>query len=155
MGLFAIGTVAFSFGLAALAIWLLVRVINRRRRISATFWAVGVLAMIVAYPLSFGPACWVNERTDANTGLISAAFYPIIRLANRSSRVSAMALWYAALGAREGSTPSFYGDEIGWWVEGPGSMVPYRAIISCYYSVESGDWTCEVSSDGTEDEAAH
>jgi hypothetical protein len=52
---------------AALCVWLLVRIINRRER-----WAKGTLAGVVAMPLlyvaSFGPACWMTSRVDPYGG---------------------------------------------------------------------------------------
>jgi hypothetical protein len=37
------------------------------------FWCLSLLAALVAYPVSFGPACWISERTE--DGRILSAFY--------------------------------------------------------------------------------
>jgi len=45
----------------ALAVWLAVRVINRRERWAK--WALATLASLpVLYVVSFGPACWLDSR---------------------------------------------------------------------------------------------
>lgn len=83
-------------------------------------WIVAAVLLLPAlYVLSFGPVCWINERTDAGSRWISALYAPIIRLANRSTQFELIALWYAGLGAREGSTPGFDSGELGWWTTIP------------------------------------
>jgi hypothetical protein len=97
-----------------------------------------ILGLPMFYVVSFGPACWTSDRTNSGTQLISVVFHPIIKLANGSPRVHAIALWYAGLGAGTGSTPSFDGDELSWWqtVAGPGSTMPYRTTITCDFPGE-------------------
>ncbi len=53
-------TLAVAF--AAFCVWLAVRIVNRQER-----WAkrtVWVLVVALAYPLSFGPACWIVSRRN-------------------------------------------------------------------------------------------
>jgi hypothetical protein len=58
-----IGTL--SVAIAAFAVWLTVRIVNRRER-----WAIRLAITIGAslpfiYLLSFGPACWIASRRDS------------------------------------------------------------------------------------------
>lgn len=48
---------------SAFAVWLTVRIINRRERWAKRIAAVMVAMIVVGYPLSFGPACWIMSRT--------------------------------------------------------------------------------------------
>jgi hypothetical protein len=90
----AIALLISGAALAALCIWLAVRVINRRER-----WAKWMLAGIVIglpglYVGSFGPACWVtaNEEQSAHLPLI---YWPI--------------------GASVPSERTIWGDFVFWW----------------------------------------
>lgn len=48
------GTLGVAF--AACCVWLVVRMANRRKNPGVAFWAS--VALVLGYPLSFGPACW-------------------------------------------------------------------------------------------------
>ena len=65
---------------AALAIWLIVRVVNRRER-WAIWIAAALFAAIVDYPLSFGPACWLAGCGVAPMKATRAAYWPLVRIA--------------------------------------------------------------------------
>lgn len=69
-------TLAVAF--AAFCVWLGVRIFNRRER-WAKWTAVGLIVML-AYPLGFGPACWISSRTDTGAGLVAFAYQPVIRI---------------------------------------------------------------------------
>jgi hypothetical protein len=107
-------TLAVAF--AALLVWLGVGVVNRRKVGGARILAIVAFAIPLIYAASFGPACWIAERTaGSSSNLISTAYFPILRFANRSPRVAAVALWYARIGARNDSTPAFDGELVSWW----------------------------------------
>jgi hypothetical protein len=59
---------ALAVTFAALCVWLVVRIINRRER-----WAKWTLAAVVGVPVlyvaSFGPACWIYSRDDHDDSL--------------------------------------------------------------------------------------
>src|SRR5262245_21634709 len=43
------------------------------------FWAtVVVVVVLVAYPLSFGPACWITSRTGLALGTVAIIYRPFI-----------------------------------------------------------------------------
>src|SRR5262245_38714898 len=47
-----------------------------RKKPGVAFWAtVVVVVMLVAYPLSFGPACWVAPRTQIDRGQVFQLLY--------------------------------------------------------------------------------
>jgi hypothetical protein len=49
------------------------------RKPTAGFWiTVALIAVLVGYPLSFGPACWITSRSMTNGDWISRAYAPTI-----------------------------------------------------------------------------
>ena len=60
MVLLLLMAVSYAAGL----IWLTVRVINRKERWAKWTLAATIVGPPVLYVLSFGPACWLNERTS-------------------------------------------------------------------------------------------
>jgi hypothetical protein len=47
-----------------------------RKKPGVAFWAtVVVAAVLVAYPLSFGPACWITARTDTDRSALFTTIY--------------------------------------------------------------------------------
>ena len=79
---------------------------ENRKRPGATFWATAALAAALAYPVSFGPACWISSRCNRGERFVSLAYRPIARLLPRergdSSRAAPVIRWYSRLGARDG-----------------------------------------------------
>ena len=69
------------------------------------FWiSVVLIAVIVGYPLSFGPACWVASRGDYDAGptidLLVSVYYPIVRLwCDGPDPIAEGIYWYANLAA--------------------------------------------------------
>lgn len=108
---FAVLTVAA----AALVVWLAVHFINRRQWRRAFGSALAAAAVLVAYPVSFGPASWIAAGSPVCTRFVSAVYFPILRCANRSREAADIAKWYARLGGPDQSIPAFDGDELTWW----------------------------------------
>ena len=51
-----------------------------RKKPGVAFWAtVVVVAALVAYPLSFGPACWISSRVQPSGEVVTMAYGPIAR----------------------------------------------------------------------------
>ena len=78
-----------------------------RNQFSVSFWAtVVVVVALLAYPLSFGPACWLTSRTGVGVRLIPAIYRPLIwaSLANGrgATSIGAVLVWYTELGASKG-----------------------------------------------------
>ncbi|MGE5326612.1 MAG: hypothetical protein ACM3NO_06205 [Deltaproteobacteria bacterium] len=74
-----------------------------RKQPGVAFWAtVVVVVTILAYPLSFGPACWITSRTNFGPSAIASAFWPMTVASSRFERVRHALNWYARLGAANG-----------------------------------------------------
>jgi hypothetical protein len=91
-----------------------------RKKPGVAFWATVVpVVVLVLYPLSFGPACWINCRSDwIGSGTLSRLYRPTIRLAegNGGDAVSKVILWWANLGASEGSLAVVLDGRLLWGV---------------------------------------
>src|SRR5262245_55764242 len=84
-----------------------------RRQPSAAFWATVVALGVLAYPLSFGPACWILSRVDAPErvrDMHSDFYYPITR--------SAM------------DGPSWLQGPLIWWIELCQAIPDHRRVTS-------------------------
>jgi hypothetical protein len=80
------------------------------RKPTAGFWiTVALVAVLVGYPLSFGPACWMSSRLKADTLNLSAIYRPITSglNINYSGKLDSAIRWYAKVGAVD----QFWG----WW----------------------------------------
>jgi hypothetical protein len=68
----------------------------------ATFWAtLALVAILVGYPLSFGPAFWVSSQLESGTPFVTSVYKPILRAWLRGpAAVRAIIIWYARLGAK-------------------------------------------------------
>ncbi|MBS0266151.1 MAG: hypothetical protein JSS02_29750 [Planctomycetes bacterium] len=86
--------VGFSAGYAAIALWLIIRFVNRREhwaRWSLITWIV----MPVSYVASFGPACWVVGGDESFDSKLSELYTPIGFLSWKSP---AMKAFFSAYG---------------------------------------------------------
>jgi hypothetical protein len=96
-----------AFGIAggAFCMWLAVRIVNRRER-----WAkrtAVALAVVLFYPLSFGPACWIAGWIENSSWkYVDVPYRPIWRLAAATSKgpIGSTVHGYANFGAPRGST---------------------------------------------------
>jgi hypothetical protein len=75
-----------------------------RKKPTAGFWiTVALVAVLVGYPLSFGPACWAITRSiePDDDPRISCSFYlPILWIWFEGPRpIGRFFGWYASLGA--------------------------------------------------------
>jgi len=70
-----------------------------RKTTGAGFWATVVMLVgLVAYPLSFGPACWLTERNPMTLNRVAPRFYsPIGWLCWQSGQARKVFNWYATL----------------------------------------------------------
>lgn len=97
-----------SVAFAAFAVWLAVRIVNRRER-WAKRTAIFLPAVLALYPLSFGPVCWKLSRGDYRRGSYDAVFAPVPRWVN-----------------------NFYVPIVQLWVHSPR---PIRRAMHCYANV--------------------
>src|SRR5579872_1373386 len=82
---------------AAIAVWLTVRIVNRRERWAKRTAIWFLLGGPVLYVLSFGPACWLAGCRMVPRRVVSAPYSPLIELA--VSRAGSPLRWYARLGS--------------------------------------------------------
>jgi hypothetical protein len=109
------GYLILLFGSAstAVTIWLAVKIANSPQRFRPTRRRCIALALLVPamYLLSFGPACWLNERTSRQVGngfnegrgyaFIFWTYRPILHWASQRPTGSEIVYWYAALVTRD------------------------------------------------------
>jgi hypothetical protein len=99
--LIVLGFLGVAF--AAFVVWLAVRIINRRER-----WAKWTLAAVVLLPVlyvaSFGPACWIASRMNADAILLSAIYSPLVDTYcyTDDELLCGAFEWYSTIGAADG-----------------------------------------------------
>jgi hypothetical protein len=102
--------------IAAFAVWLTTRIVNRRER-WAKRTALGLVAGIV-YLLSMGPACWFTSRLNAGAQFLPIVYRPItlffVGSDNRVSPAGIAIRRYSCIGASPGW---------GWWRDPANSNV--------------------------------
>jgi hypothetical protein len=76
-----------------------------RKQPGVAFWAtVAVVVGLVAYPLSFGPACWVSSYLDDSGEIVSLIYRPIIWywVYEAGDSLDGIIGWYVGLGTKNG-----------------------------------------------------
>jgi hypothetical protein len=75
-----------------------------RKHPSVAFWiTVALVAVLVAYPLSFGPACWGWERGWVSDRSLAIVYLPIERLFwNFPKPVRRAIIWWGNFGCASG-----------------------------------------------------
>jgi hypothetical protein len=97
-----------------------------------------VVLLLLAYPLSFGPACWLNSRTGRGGPTMAVVYRPIGQLLEADNLASKLISWYGCLGAQ------FREAGLGWSAEeGPVWWVPY----ACPFIEESALGLAELPDD--------
>ena len=69
---------------------------------TAGFWIiVALVAVLVGYPLSFGPACWITSRTNVGVSAVPIVYRPITwgLSSEYAWRLDQTIRWYADIGA--------------------------------------------------------
>jgi hypothetical protein len=77
---------------------------------AAGFWiTVALVAVLVAYPLSWGPACWGWERGWVNDEPLAIVYLPIERsFWNFPKPVRRAMIWWAILDVLRGDVPNLF-----------------------------------------------
>jgi hypothetical protein len=111
---------ALATAFAALCVWLAVRTVNRGYKPGKRFGLAIRLAVLVAYPLTFGPACWTCLRTGNGSEALHFFYRPIILVGSLPQEKrdhpgfpAKVILWYANLGVPDGVI-IFMGDGEVW-----------------------------------------
>jgi hypothetical protein len=90
-----VGLAVLAVALAAFCVWLGVRIVNRHERWAKRLAVALVVAVLVGYPLSIGPAVWLTARSWFSNTTVAAFYLPV--------------LWSAQ------HAPSSLGTAVGWW----------------------------------------
>lgn len=70
-----------------------------KNKFTAGFWTIAAVVMLLLlYPLSFGPACWLNRWTGRGNQTIAIVYRPAGGFVNSQSATGCMVAWYAHLG---------------------------------------------------------
>lgn len=91
--------------LVAFGVWLAVRILNRRET-----WAkrtgVILLVLLLGYPLSLGPACWISSRIRWGNQIVSWIYRPLAPerewWMKEEPLLHRVIDWYSELGAAKG-----------------------------------------------------
>jgi hypothetical protein len=97
--------------------------VTDRKKPTAGFWiTLALVALLVGYPLSFGPACWISSHAAHGERLLPVIYWPLLKFMSRKEQHKILSLppvddyvstlsssglkdnslsWYAEIGARE------------------------------------------------------
>src|SRR5262245_57352865 len=71
-----------------------------RKKPGVAFWSTVLVAVVLLYPISFGPACWITSRTVIGAPAVSLAYRPMMWAWEVNPKyVGAFLAWYAQVGA--------------------------------------------------------
>src|SRR5262245_221301 len=79
---------------------------NEKRKPGKAFWCAAVTFVLLAYPLSFGPVCWLNEQTGQGYAdgvgyrFVRTFYLPVLRWIGERRPDSDLVYWYARAGTR-------------------------------------------------------
>src|SRR5262245_54850723 len=72
------------------------------RKPGLMFWTTMMaLVLLVGYPLSFGPACWITSRANVGASAIPVVYRPLTWAMSPDShtKMNRVSTWYAKIGA--------------------------------------------------------
>ncbi len=74
-----------------------------RKKSGVALWAiVALVVVLVGYPLSFGPACWLASHADSGGDFVSAIYQPFLRVYMKGPPgIQDVARWYVNLAATD------------------------------------------------------
>ena len=81
---------------------------EQKKKPNAGLWITVVLIVVlVGYPLSFGPACWISSRIGMGASLIPTVYEPVVATfgdpqANEPGAIGEWLMWYSMVGAQNG-----------------------------------------------------
>jgi hypothetical protein len=87
-----------------------------RKKPGLTFWATAVSVMLMAYPLSFGPVCWLGTHADLfEDDDLPVIYRPIGWLCYHSEVVEKGMFAYARLGMKRNKSLNIPIED-GYWM---------------------------------------
>jgi hypothetical protein len=92
------------------------------------FWATVVVVVVLLYPISFGPACWITSRTTSAARWLPGFYWPILWGMAKNGGVYRPLNGYAEFGAAEN-----------WhWVDVSDSATRDHSFVWMYLAPGSG-----------------
>jgi hypothetical protein len=74
-----------------------------RKKPGMAFWAtIVVVVVLVAYPLSLGPAVWLTARGYFNESAVQSYYLPILWSASQAEPLENGVTWWGTLGVPDG-----------------------------------------------------
>jgi hypothetical protein len=67
-----------------------------RKKPGLAFWATLVVVGVLAYPLSFGPACWITSHSGYGSEFVSTVYQPLLRASFDAPAPIATTVWWCA-----------------------------------------------------------
>jgi hypothetical protein len=75
---------------------------DKQKTSGMAFWATVVLVVVLlAYPLSFGPACWMTSRMAGPTRMLPIVYRPILWVMGSCPHMSQIFCDYARFGTQK------------------------------------------------------
>src|SRR5260370_30556182 len=73
-----------------------------RKKPGVAFWAAAASVIVLAYPLSFGPACWLVSRvaetpSDFSIRAHTVIYHPLRLAGKKSETIARVIVWYGHL----------------------------------------------------------
>jgi len=76
---------------------------SARKQPGVAFWAtVVVVAALIGYPASFGPAIWLTARGCFRTSTVQPFYRPILWSAAQAESLEDALVWWGSLGVPDG-----------------------------------------------------
>jgi hypothetical protein len=98
---------------------------DTKNKPGAGFWGTAVVvAILILYPLSFGPACWISSRLDLGADAVSAVYRPMTWKLFRDDLVARTIEQYSMLLAAPGWHWVPVSDTDVIWVDGMAPTIP-------------------------------
>jgi hypothetical protein len=80
-----------------------------RKKPGVAFWAtvVVVVALVMGYPLSIGPAIWLTARGYFREATVQSFYLPVLWSAAQAESLESAVTWWGTLGVPDGKAVTF------------------------------------------------
>src|SRR5579872_4382999 len=76
---------------------------EERKKPGVGFWVtVALVALLLGYSLSWGPACWITSRTGVGVSKLPVVYRPMTWAMSTNEGTRKALDWYAQIGASNG-----------------------------------------------------
>jgi hypothetical protein len=125
---------ALGVAFAALYIWLIVRVVNRREKSRRMIWATAFpVVALLGYLLSFGPACRLADEGLIPDSIFMTAYRPCIRISYDGAQVlhGPLQWWVEQCGGETALMMAIVRD----WMDSPSLFEHAEEVVRQVYAV--------------------